>query len=133
MTVLLVEDDVKIRQRLALVLRAANYEVHETDSIAGALERIGDKDLEAVVLDLRLRNGHGRAVVDKLRATRDDVPVVILSAYPTEVLLEFPVVAILKKPTKPSELKSAVSAARRTADDLHALRRSTNKLRALNQ
>ena len=133
MSVLIVEDDGHIRKRLALVLRAASYEVHESGTVAGALERLDDKDLEAIVLDLRLPNGHGRKVVEDLKAKRDDVPVVILSAFPTEVLLEWPVTSIMKKPTKPDELKAAVAAARRSAEHLHSLRRNTNRLKHLSE
>lgn len=125
---LLVEDDLNIRRALALVLSAAGYEVVEEGTIAGAVKRLADPELGIIVLDLRLPNGHGRRVVEELKSTRDDVPVVILSAYPDETLVAFPVTAILHKPTKRPLLIEACAKARRSCEAIHSLRLSVRKL-----
>jgi DNA-binding response OmpR family regulator len=125
---LLVEDDVPIRRILALVLSRAGYEVVEEGTVAGALTRLSDPELGTVVLDLRLPNGHGRRVVESLKAIRDDVPVVILSAYPDETLVSFPVTAILHKPTNRSLLLEAVAKARPSFEAIKSLRRSVAAL-----
>ncbi len=130
--VLLVEDDEVVRRALRLCLSANNYVVDGVGTKREALQRLSvdEADLpDVVVLDLRLPNGHGREVVEQLKRERDDVPVVILSACPHEALLGFPVVAVLKKPTKRSDLLNAVAHAAKAADVVEGLRKATRRLR----
>jgi len=125
---LLVEDDANIRHALAYVLVGAGYQVIEEGTVAGALKRIGDPELATIVLELRLPNGHGRRVVEELVKTRDDVPVVILSAYPDEGLEQFPVTSVLKKPTKRALLLEAVQKAGKSFEAIRSLRSSIRKI-----
>jgi CheY-like chemotaxis protein len=126
---LLVEDDLSIRRALRLVLANAGYDVVEEGTVAGAIKQLADPELGTIVLDLRLPNGHGRRVVEHLKSIRDDVPVVILSAYPDEGLEAFPVTSVLKKPTKRPELLEAVSKARTSFEAIQSMRRSLRGLK----
>ncbi len=108
-TVLLVEDDAKIRHIYAYFLAQAEYKVIEAWSVATALMHLDARELSAVVLDLWLPNGHGREIVEALVARRNDVPVVILSATPDEYTWDWPVVSALKKPAQRTPFLRAVS------------------------
>lgn len=129
--VLLVEDDRRARMILAMILTNAGYTVIGAGSVATALMHLDVLDLSCVVLDLMLPNGHGRLVVEKLKEKRDDVPVVILSAFHGEDVWDFPVVAVLEKPTKRDVLLSAVSKAATHANAIRAIRESTRRIKDL--
>lgn len=156
--VLVVEDDDKQRAIICLILTNAGYKVTEAVSVKTALMHLDLIDLSAVVLDVRLPNGHGRKVVEALIAKRDDVPVVVLTAFPEDAPTGFPVTSVLDKVPQrkcshcggrivaqdekcPScaepvrfekpfrdRLITAVADARKTSDDIRSIRTSTRKL-----
>lgn len=111
-TVLLVEDDEKIRHIYAYILAQAGYKVIEAWSVATALMHIDAREIGVVVLDLWLPNGHGREIVEALVAKRNDIPVVILSAMPNEYEWDWPVVATLQKPAQRTPFLRAVDEAK---------------------
>lgn len=128
--ILFVEDDTHVRAAYSLALTNAGYEVIPAGSIATALMHLDVIDLKAVVLDLRLPNGHGRRVIEELVAKRNDVPVVILSGTPDEHALGWPVVAALQKPTKRDPFLAAVNkATNATAEVVDKLRDSARRLK----
>jgi DNA-binding NtrC family response regulator len=131
--VLVVEDDARIRVALGLILSNAGYDVVEASSVKTALIHLDLLDLSVVVLDLRLPNGHGRQIVEDLKAKRNDVPVVILSAFPDDALVEFPVTSVLEKPTNRRTLLDAVAKAVKASDAIQSLRKSTRKLGDFNE
>jgi len=142
--VLVVEDDDKQRHIICLILANAGYGTVEAVSVKTALMHLDIIDLSAIVLDLRLPNGHGRKVVEALIEKRDDVPVVVLSGFPEDAPTGFPVTAVVDKildrrakpqegenfehPTFRSRLLHAVADARTTSDAIKSLRSSTRKL-----
>jgi len=81
--VLLVEDDPDYRFLTREILTEAegiDFEVDTAESLAEALEHLGDKEPDAVLLDLGLPDSFG---LDTLKAVRDkvpQVPVVVLTA-----------------------------------------------------
>ena len=126
--VLIVEDDERVRKAICLILANAGYGVVEAVSVKTALMHLDILDLSAIVLDLRLPNGHGKRVVEELIAKRDDVPVVVLTGYPEDAPTGFPVTSILDKPVQRDRLLRAVGDARVASDAIRSLRTSTRKL-----
>ncbi len=128
--ILLVEDDQQVRTALTMVLVNAGYEVIQAASVKTALMHLDVVDLAAVVLDLRLPNGHGREVVKALLDKRNDVPVVIMSAYHSDDKWPELVAAVLAKPMQPGELRAAVrSAIEKFSRPIKSIRESTRRLR----
>jgi DNA-binding response OmpR family regulator len=76
-TVLLVDDEVDIREVLALLLRRAGYCVLEAASTGEALRLVAEADL--VLTDLSLPGGNGADLVGRLSAVRPGVPVLFMS------------------------------------------------------
>ncbi len=79
MRVLLVEDDVTAAQGISLMLKSVGAVVDQTDTGGEALELVRHYDYDIVVLDLMLPDMEGYDVVRRMRASRIDVPVLILS------------------------------------------------------
>ena len=104
--VLIVEDEQHLAEGLRFNLEAEGYDADVVDSGERALARLGDRTqhVDLVVLDVMLPGKDGFAVVSELRATKNFVPVLILTARgrPEDVLNGFAAGAddYLPKPTE---------------------------------
>ena len=82
-TVIVVEDEAKIRRFIKLALEAEQLEVFEADSVARGLIEVGTRQPDLVVLDLGLPDGDGIDLIRDLR-TWSDIPIIVLSARTAE-------------------------------------------------
>jgi len=82
-TVLVVDDERKIRELIRLYLEHEGYSVLVADSGKGALETADRAQPDLLVLDLMLPDLPGEEVARALR-TRSDVPIIMLTARSTE-------------------------------------------------
>ncbi len=119
-TLLLVEDDEGLRKALALTLRARGHQVAEAGTGAQALDLLGRKRVEVVILDLGLPDLDGTEVLRRLRTT-SEVPVIVLSARRDEIdkvrALDAGADDYVSKPFGVDELLARVRAAiRRTSN-----------------
>jgi DNA-binding response OmpR family regulator len=78
-TVLVVEDDARIRSVIRMALDGEGYEVVDAGSGEAALRVFGARTVDLVVLDLMLPDTNGFDVCRTLR-NASDVPILILSA-----------------------------------------------------
>ena len=106
--VLIVEDEHHLAEGLRFNLEAEGYEPEVVDTGEAALERLvgaGKQPYDVVVLDVMLPGKDGFAVVSEMRAAREFVPVLMLTARgrPEDVLKGFGAGADDYLP-KPSEL-----------------------------
>ena len=79
MRVLLVEDDLAAARGVALMLKASGTVVDQADTGEEALELVRHYDYDIVILDLMLPDMEGYEVVRRMRASRIETPVLILS------------------------------------------------------
>ena len=77
---LLVEDDVKLSKALAQGLENEGYEVDIAHTGSDALARSGERDYDAMVLDLMLPGVDGFEVCQTVRERDEYLPVVMLTA-----------------------------------------------------
>jgi DNA-binding response OmpR family regulator len=105
--VLIVEDELHLAEGLRFNLEAEGFEAEVLDNGEAALERLlgpGAAPLDLVVLDVMLPGKDGFAVVAELRAAKQFVPVLMLTARgrPEDVLKGFSAGAddYLPKPTE---------------------------------
>lgn len=80
MRVLLVEEDLSAARSITQMLKAAGAVVDQTDSGADSLELLRHYEYDIVLLDLALPDMEGCEVVRRMRVTRNDTPVVVLSS-----------------------------------------------------
>jgi DNA-binding response OmpR family regulator len=121
--VLIVEDEQHLAEGLRFNLEAEGYEAEVVDTGEGALERLvgtGARHFDLVVLDVMLPGKDGFAVVTDLRAARQFVPVLILTARgrPEDVLKGFGAGAddYLPKPTELAILLARIRGLLRRSD-----------------
>jgi PAS domain S-box-containing protein len=113
-TVLLVEDDERVRTATARALRAAGYTVVEAEDGEAALERLAAAPtVDVLVTDVVMPRLGGPALAARLRTLRPGVRVLFVSGYAEEGLLQGEVrggAEILWKPFTTAALAQAVRA-----------------------
>src|SRR3984885_11308445 len=80
-TLLLVEDDRPLRERLARALETRGFTVSQAESVAEGKARARDTPPAFAVVDLKLDDGNGLDVVETLHQTRPDSRVVVLTGF----------------------------------------------------
>jgi DNA-binding response OmpR family regulator len=80
MRILLVEDEAEMAAALASALKRYDMVVDHAPSLAEAEEAIAADVHGAVLLDRQLPDGDGLALIPKLRARADGVPIIVLTA-----------------------------------------------------
>jgi len=80
-TLLLLDDDAALRTRLGRALEARGFRVTLVETVAQAKAAAQEQAPAFAVLDMRLEDGSGLAVVDVLREARPDCRIVMLTGY----------------------------------------------------
>jgi len=79
MRILLVEDDLIAARALTMILKSISAVIDQTDTGGEAIELARRYDYDIILLDLMLPDMEGFEVVRRLRSTRIEIPVLILS------------------------------------------------------
>ena len=79
--VLCVDDEVVGLRVRKILLERAGYQVLTADDGCSGLELFATQPVDAVVLDYAMPGMHGGEVAKKMRQTKPDVPILLLSAY----------------------------------------------------
>jgi DNA-binding NtrC family response regulator len=81
--VLIVDDDPALLQALpeALRLRMSGLTVDTADSASAALDRIGARDYDAIVTDIKMPGMDGLALLDEIRSRRPDTPTLMITGH----------------------------------------------------
>lgn len=90
-TILVVEDEPAVRSVVRRYLEGSGYRVYEAASAAEALQRIAEcglEHLDLVMTDVIMPGLSGIELVERLRERRPDLPVVFMSGYAEEEMLE---------------------------------------------
>ncbi len=86
MKVLLVDDSVAVRSRLAALLRELpGVEPAEAADGEAALAHLGDHETDVVVLDLHMPGRGGLEVLPEIKARPHPPMVIVLTNHPTEL------------------------------------------------
>ena len=111
-TILLVEDDRAVRRLVTLALRKHGYRVLEAGSGREALERIGEP-FDMLLSDVVMPEMNGAQLAEAMEAQRPGLPVLLMTGYAPEDLLERGVGNrdLLAKPFTPAVLVERVNRA----------------------
>jgi two-component system NtrC family response regulator len=80
-TVLIVDDEVKLLEVLSVALENMGHSVLTAESAEEALEILETKDVHLVLSDLRLPRLSGRDLLEKVKAAKPGLPVMVMTAY----------------------------------------------------
>src|SRR5476651_2572333 len=80
-SLLLLDDDAPLRNRLGRALEARGFRATLVESVEKALEAVAAAPPAFAVLDMRLEDGSGLKVVEALREARPDARIIMLTGY----------------------------------------------------
>jgi CheY-like chemotaxis protein len=110
---LLVEDDRATYTALRGILTLRGWQVAVATTLAEAIRAVQDRP-DAVVLDLMLPDGDGLAVLQQIRRTASEIPVVVTTGTVDDTRLaavrRLEPAALLRKPIVVADLLKAISA-----------------------
>ncbi|MCK4711035.1 MAG: response regulator [Gammaproteobacteria bacterium] len=113
LNVLVVEDEIDVRESLVMLLEGWGCEVWQTDNIAGAIALVNQNPVALVITDYRLRqNETGLELLKQINAFDKDISgLVITGDTSVEKIKEFmnEDYLVLHKPIKPAELRVAIT------------------------
>jgi two-component system, NtrC family, nitrogen regulation response regulator NtrX len=111
--VLVVDDEKNMRLSLKTVLNDEHFPVHTVESAEDALKLLAHDDFLMVITDARLGGMSGYEFLSKVRVQKPDLPVLMITAYPTPKLaveaIKAGAIDYLAKPFAPEELLHAVA------------------------
>jgi len=84
-SILVVEDEVKIRKMYKKLLTEEGFKVLETSNAVDAYEILGKKKVDLVVLDIRMPEIEGNVLYQILNLFHKKNKVLVASVYPVEV------------------------------------------------
>jgi len=80
-TILVVDDDERLRDILAGFLEARGYQCRQTPDAESALESLGEETPDLVLMDVRMPGMGGIEGLARMREQRSALPVILLTAY----------------------------------------------------
>jgi DNA-binding NtrC family response regulator len=87
--VLVVDDERLLRWSVAETLSVRGYEIAEATDGRSAMQEFGDGDgTDLVLLDLRLPEGWDLRLLARIREKKPQVPVILMTAFPTREIIE---------------------------------------------
>jgi DNA-binding NtrC family response regulator len=78
-SILIVEDEPRVAEVIADVLRQFNHEPRMAESAGGALMMAELERPDAILLDIRLPDSSGISTLEVLRQVRPDVPIIMVT------------------------------------------------------
>jgi len=114
-TILVIDDDLMVRDMLFDFLVERGNRVIAADSGRCAMETIRKRQFDVAIVDLKLPEADGLSVVRELRSSRADVPVIVITGYPSEEVREesyrLGAVAFMEKPFKVTRIAATIKKA----------------------
>ncbi len=111
--VLIVDDEKNIRLTLSQALEALDLETDTAVNGEEALVRLAKKSFGLVLLDLKMPGMDGMEVLRRLRQTRPDIKVIIITAHGTidsaVEAMKLGAVDFIQKPFAPKEIRELVT------------------------
>ncbi len=115
-SLLIVEDDDRLRGRLARALAERGFETREAGDVPSAMAAAREDSPEYVLVDLRMPGGSGLDVVREVKAIDPGTTVVVLTGYGSiATAVEALRLGAVEYLTKPADVDQIVAAFTRTA------------------
>ena len=109
-SLLLVDDDEVLRERLAQAIRARGYEVHTAGSADEALREAQRESPEMAVLDLRMPGVSGLELLRELRKHDPTTKIIMLTGYGSiATAVQEGAIGYLPKPADADEILAALN------------------------
>jgi DNA-binding response OmpR family regulator len=110
-SVLLIDDEASLLSILERVLSAAGYNVQCAENGQRGLDRFSERSWDAVIMDRAMPEMNGEEVAQVIKATAPNLPLVMMTGFPSAVMRPELFETILRKPFRPAELLSSLDSA----------------------
>jgi len=114
-TLLIVEDDRPLRERLARAMESRGFSVAIAETVAQGIARAKEAPPSYAVVDLKLEDGNGLDVVEVLHSTKPDARVVVLTGFgniaTAVAAVKYGAIDYLPKPADADDILAALQAA----------------------
>lgn len=111
-TLLIVEDDDALRERLARAMKRRGFDVRVASGLSEAMDQADAEMLNYAVVDLRLQDGSGLSLVEVLEQRDPNIRAIILTGYgniPTAVAaVRIGAIDYIAKPATADEIVDAL-------------------------
>ena len=104
--ILIVDDELLIRESLADALNESGYETLTAAGGEEALELYEKRNVAAIVTDMYMGGSDGFVLINALRSRGDPVPIIVMSGGQPELAKKLGADATLTKPFRPRQLES---------------------------
>lgn len=129
-TILLVEDELGIRETVKIFLKSQNYEVIEAENGKEGLDALKNNDIHLAIVDIMMPIMDGLTMTMKLREV-SDIPVIFLTAKTEDIDkitgLNLGADDYITKPFEPMELIARVNSNLRRYEQILNLKGNTQK------
>ena len=113
-SLLIVDDDIPFRERLARAMEKKGFEVIQAESVKKGVESVIQKKPAFAVVDLRLSDGNGLEVVKQIQSLNSTSRIIMLTGYgniPTAVAaIKEGAIDYLAKPADADDVEKALLA-----------------------
>ena len=113
-TLLIVDDDNPLRERLARAMEKKGFEVTQAESVKKGISQAKNAPPAFAIVDLRLNDGNGLEVIKEIQKFKKDSRVVMLTGYgniPTAVAaVKAGAIDYIPKPADADDIESALLA-----------------------
>ncbi len=114
-TVLIAEDEANMRRVLCALLERDGYRTLEASDGAAALDSLAHESVDAILTDLRMPKMNGLELLEAVRRTHPEIPVIMLTAHGTVgsavEALKQGAFDYLTKPFDPDEIRQVMEKA----------------------
>jgi FixJ family two-component response regulator len=113
--ILIMEDDFNVARGLKMILDEQGYAVDHEGTGSGAMAAMGRYDYNLLMADLRLPDIDGMQVVKKLRETKPETQIIVMTGYATSSLavnaMKMGVHDFIAKPFTEDQIKESIQKA----------------------
>jgi DNA-binding NtrC family response regulator len=111
-SILVIDDDDNVRSTLAAILTNAGYRTFTAGFVCEAIEQLVANCIDLVLLDLKMPDMEGLALLSNLRVVYPNLPVLILTGHPSMGFADgaerFGARGYFLKPVDPAQLLDSV-------------------------
>lgn len=80
-TVLIIDDEEKLRGLLSRIIKSEGFQVVEAGDIKSGIRKTEQHDIDVVLSDVKLPDGNGLDIIKKLKARQPLLEIILLTAY----------------------------------------------------
>lgn len=79
--ILVLDDEVKLRTLLSRILKSEGFEVYEAEDCRTGLQKIEHQEIDVVLCDVKLPDGNGVDLIQKIKAINPQIEIILLTAF----------------------------------------------------